>query len=100
MVILRTVPHLRLMLQSAPPDGGPSGGAVSAVAMAVILTVVLVGAITLAVALRRTAMGGGDSSRSIRPYTDRARTRGEPPADAWTEAGRRMQVPPREEDRT
>jgi hypothetical protein len=88
------------MLATAPPEGGPSGGAVSAVAIAVILTVTVVGAIMLAIAARRAAMGGRDSGRSLRPYVDRARRESGLPTDAWSEAGRRMPVPPRKEDRT
>lgn len=101
MVILRIVLHLRITLATATPDGGPSIGAVGAVAMAVILTVAVVGAIMLAVAARRAATGGRDSGHSLRPYVDRSRKAGGPPTDAWSEAGRRMPVPPRErEDRT
>lgn len=64
--------------------------------MAVILTVVIVGAVMLAVAARRSAMGARDSAGSLRPHVGRSRKAGDPPGDAWSEAGRRMPVPPRD----
>lgn len=100
MVILRIVLHLRMLLAGAPPSGGNLSFGVGAVAMAVILMLAVVGAIMLAIAARRTAMGGRDSRSQLRHSIDRARKAGEAPTDAWREAGRRMPVPPRErEDR-
>lgn len=98
MVILRIVLHLRMLSATAPPPGGNVSVGVSAVAMAVILTLAVVGAVMLAVAVRRTGMGGRDSRAHLRPYVDRARKAGGTPTDAWSEAGRRMPVPPREEE--
>jgi hypothetical protein len=96
MVILRAVLHLRLMLATAPPTGNTVGTTVSALAMAIILTVAVVGAVMLAIAARRTAMGSSGTSAHRRPRIDRARKSGERPIDAWSEAGRRMPVPPPE----
>jgi hypothetical protein len=100
MVILRTVLDLRIMLVTAPPSGSAVSVGLSAVAMAIILTLVVVGAIMLAIAARRTALGGGDSRARLRPHIDRTRRAGERPTDAWSEAGRRMPVPPRDGERT
>lgn len=100
MVILRMVSHLRMLLATAPPSGADVSFGVSAVAMAVILMIAVVGAIMLAIAARRTAIGGRDSRAHLRTSLDRLGKAGEAPADAWSEAGRRMPVPPREEDRT
>lgn len=98
MVILRMVSHLRMPLAPAPPSGADASFGVSAVAMAVILTVAVVGAIMLAIAARRTAMGGRDSRAHLRSSSGRARKAADTPTDAWSEAGRRMPVPPREEE--
>lgn len=100
MVILRTVLHLQMLLATAPPDGASVGSAAVAVVMAIILTLVLVGAIMMAIAARRTAMGGRDSSANLRHHIERSVRRGSRPTDAWSEAGRRMPIPPPEEDRT
>lgn len=100
MVILRTVLDLRIMLATAPSSGSAVRVGVSAVVMAIILTLAVVGAIMLAIAARRTAMGGRDSRTRLRPHIDRTRRAGERPTDAWSEAGRRMPVPPPDEERT
>lgn len=99
MVILHGVNHLRTLLGTVAPEGSVAGGAMISVAMAIILTVVIIGSIMLAIAVRRTAMGGGLSGQGTRPHIDRARKGRETPKDAWSEAGRRMPVPPRDEDR-
>ena len=98
MVILRMVSHLRMLLATAPPSGADVSFGLSAVAMAVILMVAVVGAIMVAIAARRTAMGGGDSRSHLPSSRGRMRGAGEAPTDAWSEAGRRMPVPPREEE--
>lgn len=100
MVILRIVLHLKMPLAAAPPEGTSAGGAASAVIMMIILTLVIIGAIMLAIAARRTSMGGRDSSADLRTFISRTRKAGSRPTDAWSEAGRRMPVPPPEEDRT
>lgn len=100
MVILRIVVHLRMQLDTAPPAGSTVTGALSIAAMSVILTIVIVGAVLLARAARRSVMGDSHSGGSLRPRKDRARRGGDAPRDAWTEAGRRMPVPPPEEERS
>jgi hypothetical protein len=97
MVILRVVLHLRLLLATAPPSGSAVSIGVSAIAMVIILTVVVVGTVMLAIAARRMATGRRDYSPPARPPIGRARTAGERPVDAWSEAGRRMPVPPPDE---
>ncbi|MBU3728291.1 MAG: hypothetical protein FGM37_03455 [Phycisphaerales bacterium] len=87
---------LQMLLATVPSDGTPVSGAAGTVVMTIILTLVITGAIMLAVAARRSAMGGRDSSGGLRPRMDRMRKPGDPPMDAWREAGRRMPVPPRE----
>ena len=95
------VSHLRMLLATAPPSGADVSFGLSAVAMAVILMVAVVGAIMVAIAARRTAMGGRDSRAHLPSSRGRMRGAGEARPDAWSEAGRRMPVPPREEeDRT
>lgn len=100
MVILRMVVHLRMQLGTAPPAGSTVTGAVSIAVMSVILTIVIVGAVLLARAARRSAMGDSHSGGSHRPHAGRSRRDGDAPRDAWTEAGRRMPVPPPEEERS
>jgi hypothetical protein len=98
MVILRAVLYLRMPLATAPPPGSAVSVGVSAVVMVIILTIVVVGTVMLAIAARRAAMGGRDSSARLRPHVDRTRKAGDRPTDAWSEAGRRMPVPPPEEE--
>ena len=102
MVILRIVLHLKMLTATttAPTGGTSASGAASAVVMAIILTLVIIGAIMLAIAARRTAMGGRNAGAHVRHDIGRARKAGIRPTDAWSEAGRRMPVPPPEEDRT
>lgn len=100
MVILRTVLHLQMLIATAPTEGTSASGGASAVVMTIILTLVIIGAIMLAIAARRTAMGGRDPGTHLRTSIDRTGRAGSRPTDAWSEAGRRMPVPPREEDRT
>ena len=100
MVILRVVVHLRMQLDTAPPAGSTVTGAVSITVMSVILTIVIVGAVLLARAARRSAMGDRHAGRSLRPHTGRSGRGDDAPRDAWTEAGRRMPVPPPEEERS
>jgi hypothetical protein len=98
MVILHGVNHLRTLLGIVAPEGSAVGGAVSSVAMAVMLTIVVVCSIMLAIAVRRSAMGGGVSGQGPRPHVGRSGKAREAPTDAWSEAGRRMPVPPREDE--
>lgn len=100
MVILPIVLHLQVLIATAPTEGSSASGAASAVVMTIILTIVVIGAIMVAIAARRTAIGGRDSGAGLGPRIDRTRNVGSPSADAWSEAGRRMPVPPPEEDRT
>ncbi len=97
MVILRVVLHLRLLMATTPPPGSTVSIGISALAMVIILTVV-VGTVMLAIATRRMATGRRDCGPPAGPSIGRARTARERPVDAWSEAGRRMPVPPREED--
>lgn len=98
MVILRVVLHLRLLLATTPPPGSTVSIGISALAMVIILTVVVVGTVMLAIAARRAAMGGRDSSARLRPHIGGSRKAAERPTDAWSEAGRRMPIPPRDEE--
>lgn len=98
MVILRVVLHLRMPLAAPPAQGSSVDGAVSALAMTVILTVVVGGAIMIAIAARRAATGGRGAGASLDPSASARRKAAVPPADAWSEAGRRMPVPPRDKE--
>jgi hypothetical protein len=97
MVILRAMTHVGLPMAAVPASPSDMSRLVSGIAMAIILTVVGVGAIMVAIAARRAATRGSGSGRHSSTRAGGVRRAGGDPTDAWTEAGRRMPVPPREE---
>ena len=84
-------------MAAVPASPSDMSRMVSGIAMAIILAVVGVGAIMVAVAARRAATRGSGSGRHSGARTGGARRNDGAATDAWAEAGRRMPVPPREE---